>query len=85
MGLRHNLSFCACKTAWLAPELLISMGFSPHLWFLQAKLRLLDQNNKSVWVPDLTNRFVHAKPRDLHQNDKSIWVPDLICGFERRA
>ena len=57
------------------------MGHSPHLWFLEAKQRLLDQNNKSVWVPDLTCRFVHAKQRDLQQNDKSIWVPALICGF----
>ena len=30
----------ACKTATLGPELLISMGPSPHLWFLHAKLRL---------------------------------------------
>ena len=81
MGTRHNLSFCACKTAWLAPELLVSMSPSPHLWFLQAKQRILDQNYKSLWVQDLTNRFVHAWQRDLHQNDKSIWVPDLICGF----
>ena len=43
LGPRHNLSFCACKTAWIAPDLLISMGPSPHLWFLHAKQRLLDQ------------------------------------------
>ena len=36
MGPRYNLSFCACKTEWLAPELLVSMGSSPHLWFLHA-------------------------------------------------
>ena len=36
------------------------MGPRPHLWFLQAKHRLLDQNYKSLWVPDLTFRFVHA-------------------------
>ena len=30
----------------------------------QAKQRLLDQNYKSLWVPDLTCRFVHAKQRD---------------------
>ena len=57
------------------------MGHSPHLWFLQAKLRLLDQNNKSVWVPELTSRFVHSKQRDLQQIEKSIWVPALISGF----
>ena len=36
---------------------------------------------KSLWVPDLTCRFVHVKQRDLHQNDKFTWVPALICGF----
>ena len=57
---RHNLSFYASKTAWLAPELLVSMCLSPHLWFLNAKQRILDQNYKSLRVPDFTCRFVHA-------------------------
>ena len=57
------------------------MGSSPHLWFLDAKQRLMDRNNKSLWVPDITCLFVHAKHRDLHQNDKSIWVPAFICVF----
>ena len=57
------------------------MSSNPHLWFLDAKQRLMDRNNKSLRVPDITCRFVHAKHRDLHQNDKSIWVPALICVF----
>ena len=60
---RPHLSFCAYKTAWLAPELLFSMGPSRHQWFLNAKQRLLDQNHKSLWVLDLNWRFVHAKQR----------------------
>ena len=44
MGPRHDLSFCAFTTAWLAPELLGSLGPNPHLWFLHAKQRLLDQS-----------------------------------------
>ena len=60
MGSRPHLLFCAWKTAWLAPELIVSMGPCPHLWFLHAKQWLLDQINKSLWVPDLTCRFVHA-------------------------
>ena len=60
MGPRHYLSFCASKTTWLAPELLVFMAPSPHLWPFQAKQRLLDQNYKSLWVPDLTCRFVHS-------------------------
>ena len=33
------------------------MGPSPHLWFLHEKQRLLDQNYKSVLVPDLSYVF----------------------------
>ena len=54
MGPRHDLSFCACKTAWLASELLVFMSPSPLVWFLDAKERLLDRINKSLWVPDIT-------------------------------
>ena len=54
----------AFKTAPLAPELPVSMGPSSHLWFFQAKQRLLDQNYKSLWVPDLTCRFERAKQRN---------------------
>ena len=36
-------------------------GTCPHLWFLHAKQRLLDTNNKPLWVPDMTCRFRHAK------------------------
>ena len=57
------------------------MGPSPHLWFLNANQRLLDRNNKSLWVPNMTCRFVHAKQRDQHLNYLSLWVPALICGF----
>ena len=65
MGPRHDLSFCGWKTAWLASEILVSMGPSPHVWFLDAKQRLLDQNNKSLRVPDKTCRFVHGKTATL--------------------
>ena len=36
----------------------------PHLWFQHAKQRILDQNNKSLRVPDMTFRFVHVRQRD---------------------
>ena len=61
IGLRHDLSLCEWKTTLLASDLLVSMGPSPHLWFLHAKHRLLDQNNKSLRVPEKTCRFVHGK------------------------
>ena len=62
-GSRPHLLFCGCKTVWLAPELLVSMGPSLHLWILHAKQRLLEQNYKSLWVPDFDCWFVKAKQR----------------------
>ena len=60
MSPRHNLSLCACKIAWLAPELLVSMCPNPHLWFLHTKQSILDQNFKSLWVPDLICGFEYT-------------------------
>ena len=42
----------AHKTAPFGSDLQVSKGPSPHLWFLHAKQRLLDQYYKSLWVPD---------------------------------
>ena len=50
-----------CKTATFGLELQSSVGQRPHLLFLHAKLRLLDLNNKSLWVPDMTCHFVHVQ------------------------
>ena len=82
LGPRPHLWFLAFKTASLAPELQVSMGLSPHLWFLHAKQRLLDQNYKSLWVPDLTCRFVRensvikTRITSLHRSRTS---PILLC------
>ena len=51
------LPFCAWKTATLAPELLVSMCPSSHLWFLHAKQRILDQNFNSLCVAALICSF----------------------------
>ena len=59
MGPRLHLTLCACKTITLASKLLVSMGPSLHLWFLHSKLRLYDQNYKSLLVPHLTYGFLH--------------------------
>ena len=63
MGSSLHLWFCACKTVTLAPELQVSVSTRPHLWFLIAKQRLLEQNYKFLWVPALICGFVHAKQR----------------------
>ena len=80
-GLQPSSVVFGCKTAWLVPELLVSIGPYPHSWFLHWKQRLLGKHYKSLWILHLTCRFVHAKHRDLHQNDKSTCVPALICVF----
>ena len=66
MGSSPHLWFCACKTATLAYELLVSFGLSPRLCFLHAEQRLLEPNYKSLEVPVLSCPFVHAKQRNLH-------------------
>ena len=63
MGSSPHLWFCACKTATFGPELHVSVGQRPHMWFFQAKQRLLEQNKKSLGVPDMTCRFVHVHRR----------------------
>ena len=50
-----------CKPLEL--ELQVSVGPRPHLWFLHAKERLLDPNNKYLRVPDIICRFVHVQQR----------------------
>ena len=60
-SLRPHLSLCASKTTWLASELLVSIGPSPHLRFLNANQRLLVRNYKSLWVPVFAGWFVNAK------------------------
>ena len=54
--------FCIQKSV---PSIRITSlhGSRPHLWFLHAKQRLLDPNNKSLWVQDITSRFVHVQQR----------------------
>ena len=63
MGSSPHLCFCACKTETVWLELKVSLGPKLHLWFLYVKQRLLDQNNKSLWVPDLTCRLVNVQQR----------------------
>ena len=46
----------ACKRVILGPQLQVSVGPRPHLWFLHAKQRILGLNMKSLWVPDMTYR-----------------------------
>ena len=51
----------ASKAATFGAELQVSMCPRSHLWFLHTQQRLLDQNNKSLRVPDKSCRFVQGK------------------------
>ena len=72
----------AFKTATLAPELLVSMDPSPHLWFLLAKERLLDQNYLSLWVPYFSfvlcmrNSVISTRITSFHGSHTS---PVVLC------
>ena len=63
MGSSPHLWFYVCKTSTLRPELQVSVSSRPHLWFLHAKQRILDQNIKSLFVPDMTYRLVQVQER----------------------
>ena len=62
-GSQPSCVIFGCKTATFGLELQGSVGQKPHLLFLHAKLRLLDQNNKSLLVLDMTCHFVHVQQR----------------------
>ena len=81
MGARLRLSLCACKTAWLAPESLVSMGPRPHLSFCAFKTTWLA--SESLVFMGLSPHLwpLHAKQRLWDQNYKSLWVTALHCSF----
>ena len=74
MGPSHPLSLCACTTAWIAPEILVSMGPSPHLRFLHSKQRHLEQ---------LTSLYGYQNSPVVMfmQNSVISTRITLICGF----
>ena len=62
---------CACKSATLAHELLVSVGPSPHLWFLHAKQRLLYEHTSLY-------EFQTSTVASCIQNSViSIWITSL--------
>ena len=81
MGSSPHLWFCVCKTATLGLELQVSAGEKTPPVVFAYKTATFCPEYKSLWVHDLTCRFVHAKQRDLHPNYKFTWVAALICGF----
>ena len=81
MGPRLRLLICACKTARLAPELLVSMGPRPHLSFCVCKTTWLASELLVSLGPIPHLWLFPAKQRLQDLNSKSLWVPALLCGF----
>ena len=54
----------ACKTATLGPEIQVSMGRRPHLWFFAFKTGTLAPELQVSIGPSPHQRFLHAKQRD---------------------
>ena len=71
----------ACKTASLVPELQVSIGLRPHLWFFAFKMGTLAPELQVSMGSSSHLRFLHAKQRLLNQIYKSLWVPGIIYGF----
>ena len=79
MSPRHNLSFCACKTAWFASSL---YGFQPSSVFFSSckaaslwpHLQVCMGSRPHLW-------FLHANQQLLDQNCMSLWVLELTCDF----
>ena len=61
MGPIPHLWICACKTACLLSELLVSMDRRPHLWICACNTETLGTELQVSMVPDITCGFVHAK------------------------
>ena len=62
---RPHLWICACKTACLPPELLVSMRPRPHLWICANNTACLTPKLQVFMGPDLTCGFVNAKQRGM--------------------
>ena len=68
----YHMPFCDCNAARLAPELLVPMGPSPHLWLLHAKERILVQSKSlygyqtSLVVLCMQNGVIYTRMTRLH-------------------
>ena len=87
MGPRHDLSFCACTTACIAPELLVSMGPSLHLWFnLRTRITSLYGFQTSPVVLCIANHAVFHAQSDrlcLGSIETCYSVPKIAVLYKR--
>ena len=81
MGPRYDLSFCACTTTWLAPELLGSMGSSLHLYYCAFKTATLWPQLLVSMGPRPHLWFSAYKTACLASELLVSRNPDPTCGF----
>ena len=67
MGPRPHLEFCPCKSAWLAPETLVSKGPRHNLSFCACKTAWLAPDLLVSMGPSPHLWFLHSKQRLLDQ------------------
>ena len=70
---RHNLSLCAMKIAWLAPELLVSMCPNPHLYFCMP--------NSAFWtrISSLYGSQTSSVVVSTHNCELNTRIKSLYC------
>ena len=81
IGSNSHLSFSACKSAWLAPKLLVSMGPSHNLSFLCMQNSVISTCITSLYGSQPSSVVFACKTATFGPEYKSLWVPDLTCRF----
>ena len=71
----------SCKSAWLAPKLLVSMGPSHNLSFLCMQNSVISTCITSLYGSQPSSVVFACKTATLGPEYKSLWVPDLTCRF----
>ena len=71
----------ACKTAHFGPELQVSMGPSPHLWFWSRKTACLEQESKDYIGSSSRRWFCACKTATLRLELQYLWVKVHPCCF----
>ena len=71
----------ACKTAHFGPELQVSKGPSPHLWFWSRKTPCLEQESKDYIGSSSRRLFCACKTATLGLELQYLWVKVHPCCF----
>ena len=78
---RYHLSFCACTTTWLAPDIHVTMGPSPFSLVFPPKTATFGAELQVSMGTRTHLPFCGCKKVWLASALLARWVPALICGF----